>query len=79
MFNITPKYKNMLKHNKRPFSTFDKPIKQKQNQTFNEQNSKDLTINLNNNEEKSARKSYFNILQKKNYIEQKKILFQCII
>ena len=78
MFNITPKYINMIKDKKRPFSTFDRTTKQKPNQTFNEQNSKDLTINLNNNEEKSARKSYFNILQKKNYIEQKKLFYNKI-
>ena len=75
MFNITPKYKNMLKHNKRPFSTFDKPIKQKPNQTFNEYISKDLTINYNNNEEKSAKKYYFNASYRQKFLDQRKLFY----
>ena len=49
MFNISPEYKLISKHNQRPFSNIDKKIQHPTNKTFNEYSSKDLLFNKINN------------------------------
>ena len=61
MFNITPEYKLVLKHNQRPYSNIDKKTQLPTNKSFNEYSSKDLLLNKVNNKEKNTKKFYLNI------------------
>ena len=77
MFNITPEYKLVLKHNQRPYSNIDKKTQLPTNKSFNEYSSKDLLLNKVNNKEKNTKKFYLNI-HRKNSIEQKKLFYNKI-
>ena len=78
MFNISPEYKLISKHNQRPFSNINKKIQHPTtNKTFNEYSSKDLLFNKINNKEKNTKKFYLNI-HRKSSIEQKKLFYNKI-